>query len=101
MASPKKVVAKSAAKLKRVGNEPDTLRLETGIPLPERGIRDPEFVKQVSDLLGQIKPRQSFVVPKVKLHTVKKLIKTNHGNLLMKSALIKPEERFARIWRVK
>jgi len=101
MESSKKIAAKSAVKLKSVADEMQTLKLESNVPLPERGVRDPEFVKQVGDLLTQIKPRQSFVIPKVKLHTVKKIIKTHHGNLLMKSAVIKPEQRFARIWRVK
>ena len=101
MASPKKTPAKSAVKLGRPAKEMETLKIETNVPLPERGIRDPEFVKQVSSLLDHIKPRQSFVIPKVKLHTVKKLMKTQYASMLMKSAVIQPEQRFARIWRVK
>lgn len=101
MATPKKTAEKIPAKSVRSVSVPEVLKLETNVPMPERGIRDPEFVVKVSEILTQIKPRQSFVVPKVKLHTVKKIIKTQHAAMVMKSAVIKPDERFARIWRVK
>jgi len=101
MATPKKSAEKLPAKVGRPLNQPEVLKLETNVPMPERGVRDPEFVIRVNEILTQIKPRQSFVVPRVKLHTVKKLIKTQHASMIMKSAVIKPDERFARIWRVK
>lgn len=101
MASPKKVAAKLPAKTVEKTVEFELLKLETNVPMPERGVRDPEFLKKVNDILTQIKPRQSFVIPKIKLHTVKKIIKTHHANMIVKSAVIKPQEQFARLWRVR
>ena len=100
MATPKKGAVKSAAKSIKIVSNVEMLKLESNVPMPERGFRDPVFVEQVNSLLLQIKPKQSFVVPKAKLHTVKKLIRTHHEAMVFKSMVIKPEERFARIWRV-
>lgn len=105
MASPKKVAAKLPAKtvekLVEKTVEFELFKLETNVPMPERGVRDPEFLKKINDILAQIKPRQSFVIPRVKLHTVKKIIKTNYAAMIVKSAVIKPQEQFARLWRVR
>lgn len=100
MATSKKQVAKSAP-VGRPRLEPVTMKLESNIPIPLRGIRDPQFVTQVVSLLREIKPKQSFVVPKEKLHAVKKLVKTDFQSLVVKSALIKPDDKFARVWRVR
>jgi hypothetical protein len=101
MATSKKPAAKSAAKATMVKNHLSILKLESNVPLPERGIRDPQFVQEASQIIKSMKVSQSFVVPKHKLHSVKKLIKNDFENLVVKSALIKPEEKFARIWRVR
>lgn len=101
MATSKKSAAKSAAKTFPVKQHMSVLKLESNVPLPERGIRDPQFVLEASQIIKSMKVSQSFVVPKHKLHSVKKLIKTDFENLVVKSALIKPEEKFARIWRVR
>jgi len=100
MATSKKQVAKSAP-VGRPKLEPVTLKLENNVPIPPRGIRDPHFVNEVSSLLNSIKPKQSFVVPKEKLHAVKRLIKTDYQSFVVKSALIKPDDKFARVWRVR
>ena len=101
MATSKKSAVKSAAKTLLVKHSMHVLKLESNVPLPERGIRDPQFVQEASQIIKSMKVSQSFVVPKHKLHSVKKLIKTDFENLVVKSALIKPEEKFARIWRVR
>lgn len=79
----------------------DILKIENNVPMPQRGIRDPEFVSKVVTILSQIKPKQSFVVPKKKAHAVKKVCKSEqHSHMVVRMAVIKPEERFVRVWRV-
>lgn len=81
--------------------EYEVLKLETGIPLPLRSFRDPVFMDKVDVLVKGMKVNQSFVVPKERLHAVKRLVKVRHEELLFKSSLIKPDEKFARVWRVR
>lgn len=76
------------------------LTLENNIPVPLRGLHDPEFVKAIDRLFRDMKPRQSFVVPKPKAHGVKRIHKANHSEILIKSSVIKPEEKFVRFWRL-
>ncbi len=81
--------------------ELQVLKLENNVPMPERGTRDPEFVERVSGLLAQMKVNQSFVVPKKKAHTVKKVTKSDTFNhLTMRMSVIKPDNKFVRIWRL-
>lgn len=101
MATSKKQPVKSTGKLRPLKPEVSLLTLEDNIPLPERGVRDPLFLKQAGDILKKIKPQQSFVVPKSKLHSVKQLIKNEYDHLVIKGQVIQPENKFARIWRVR
>ncbi len=79
----------------------DILKLENNIPMPARGVRDPEFIAKVGAILTHIKPKQSFVVPKKKAHSVKKVCKSDqYSHMVVRMAVIKPEERFVRVWRV-
>ncbi len=79
----------------------DILKIENNIPIPARGVRDPEFVAKVGSILSQIKLKQSFVVPKRKAHSVKKVCKSDqYSHMVVRMAVIKPEERFVRVWRV-
>lgn len=79
----------------------DILKLENNVPMPQRGVRDPEFISKVGVILSQIKPKQSFVVPKRKAHSVKKVCKSEqYSHMVVRMAVIKPEERFVRVWRV-
>lgn len=100
MATTKKPV-KSTGKLKPIRSEMSVLIIEDNVPLPERGVRDPLFLQQAVDILKKIKPKQSFVVPKSKLHSVKRLVKTEFDHLVVKGQVIQPENKFARIWRVR
>jgi hypothetical protein len=100
MATSKKTAVKKAAFV-TAPVEPTMLKLEDNIPVPERGMRDPMFMQQVSDLLKKIKPKQSFIVPRIKLHSVKRMAKNQFEHMLVRGIVIKPEEKFARIWRVK
>ena len=77
------------------------LKLENNVPMPERGARDPEFIEKVSGLLSQMKVKQSFVVPKKKAHSVKKVAKSDtFAHITMRMSVIKPDQKFVRIWRV-
>ena len=64
-------------------------------------MRDPEFNAKAIELLNSIKVKQSFVVPKNKAFTVKKISKLKFANMVLRSALIKPHNQFVRVWRVK
>lgn len=100
--SSKKTAPVAAAKAAlRSKNEQEVLKLESNIPFPERGFRDPEFVQRTEEVLKVIKNTQSFVVPKAKFFAVKKLIKMKYGAYVIKSAIIKPDAKFVRLWRVK
>jgi len=101
MANSKKQPVKSAGRPRVLKQEMSLLTLEDNVPLPERGVRDPLFLQQAGDILKKIKPRQSFVVPKSKLHSVKRLIKSDFERLVIKGQVIQPENKFARIWRVR
>lgn len=109
MANSKKTPIKKKASVKKVGpkstitdyNGMDILKLENNVPLPLRGIRDPLFIEKASKILNDIKVSQSFVVPKPKLYAIQKLAKDSYQSIVIKSAVIKPENKFARIWRVK
>lgn len=97
-----KVVAKKATVTKSSETESyATMKIEDNIPLPKRGIRDPAFLLKASDLLKQIKVKQSFVVPKNKVYAVKKINRTDFAHLALRTALIKPQNQFARVWRIK
>lgn len=99
----KKVLAKKSSRKPVITdyNGMDILKLENNIPLPARGVRDPLFLEKASKVLNDIKVSQSFVVPKPKLYAVQKLVKTSYQSMVIKSAVIKPDNKFARIWRVK
>lgn len=81
--------------------EQSVLVLETGIPFPIRAFRDPEFIEKADALMRGMKISQSFVVPKERLHAVKRIAKINYESQLFKSTIIKPDLKFARVWRVK
>jgi hypothetical protein len=100
MATSKKPAVKKAANVTSPV-QPTILKIEDNIPVPERGMRDPMFMQQVGDLLKKIKPSQSFIVPKVKLYSVKRMAKNQFEHMVVRGIVIKPEEKFARIWRVK
>lgn len=98
----KKPLKKSASSAKiAIDNGINLLQIENNVPLPERGMRDPEFHAKATELLSNIKVKQSFVVPKNKAFTVKKLGKSKFENMVLRSALIKPHNQFVRVWRVK
>ena len=100
MATTKKPV-KSTGKLRPLKSETSVLTIEDNVPLPERGVRDPAFLLEAGNILKKIKPKQSFVVPKSKLHSVKRLVKMEFDHLVIKGQVIQPENKFARIWRVR
>lgn len=77
------------------------LQLENNVPMPKRGMRDPEFVTKASELLQQIKIKQSFVIPKNKVYAIKKINKTDFSHLALRTTLIKPQNEFARVCRIK
>ena len=79
---------------------PVTMSIENNIPLPKRGVRDPEFLLRAEKLLKKIKPKQSFVVPKSKLYSIQKLVKSDFPAYKIRSSVIKPENKFARVWRL-
>lgn len=109
MANSKKTPVKKKAVTKKSSTKPvitdyngmDILKLENNIPLPPRGVRDSLFVEKASKVLNDMKVSQSFVVPKPKLYAIQKLAKTSYQSMVIKYAVIKPENKFARIWRVK
>jgi hypothetical protein len=76
------------------------LELESGIPIPERGVRDPEFYNKMTEVLGSMKPKQSFAMPTRKLHTTKKIIKSHFQNYKIRCVAIDPDKKFTRVWRL-
>jgi hypothetical protein len=82
------------------GSELKLLTLESGIPLPARGERDPEFKNLVRDLLKTMKKGQSFVVPKQKIHLIKKMTSSEFENYKIRTSVITPDKKFGRIWRL-
>lgn len=97
-----KAAAKKSAKNKTVKPSVNgfvMLTLENNVPLPARGERDPEFKSKVRDLLKAIKKGQSFVVPKPRLHMVKKIAGSEFDSYRLRSSIIVPDKKFARIWR--
>lgn len=81
--------------------EQAVLVLETGIPFPARAFRDPEFIDKADSIMRSMKVSQSFVVPKERLHAVKRVAKLYYESMVFKSTVIKPDMKFARVWRVK
>lgn len=81
-------------------NELAILTIETGVPLPERGERDPEFNAKVRGIIGKLKIGQSFVVTKQKLGTVAALAKKDFPEFHLRKAIILPGKTFCRFWRV-
>lgn len=104
MSTKKSTATKNAVQIKggtHSKTEPVVLMLESGIPFPARAFRDPEFIEKANALMKGMKVSQSFVVPKERLHAVKRVAKLNYEALMFKSTIIKPDMKFARVWRVK
>lgn len=78
----------------------ELLKLETGVPIPDRTMRDPVFYNAILNLLKNIKPKQSFVLKKSKVHFTLNLAKKEFESYKMKSSIILPDKNFSRIWRI-
>ena len=101
MSTKKVAIAQVAKTGTRSKNELEVLKLESNVPFPERGFRDPAFIEKADELLKTMRVTQSFVIPKNKFHAFKKLVKIKHGAYVIKSTVIKPDNKFVRIWRTK
>lgn len=75
--------------------------IEDNVPIPPRGARDPETAAKINSILSNLKVKQSFVVPKNKVHTTQQIAKRDFPNIAIRTSIINPEKKFARIWRIK
>lgn len=77
-----------------------TFEIEENIPIPPRGSRDPETAAKINKIFATLKKDQSFVLPRNKLHTAQQIAKTKFPEMKIRTAVINPDKKFARIWRV-
>lgn len=94
----KKKTAKVVRKL-HVAEEMTILRLETGVPMPLR-IRTTEIAKKLTEIMGKMKVKQSFVIHKGSAATVHKVAKEKYPEMRIKCTAILPEKKFSRIFRI-
>lgn len=78
----------------------ETFKLESGIPIPTRKERNPEAKSRARIILAQMKPGQSFVVPKSDLYFVKAVYKAEFEAYKIKITPTLPNGKFFRIFRV-
>ena len=94
----KKKAVKSARKL-QVTEEVTILKLESGVPMPLR-IRTTEITRKLTEIMGKMKVKQSFVVHKGSSATVHKVAKEKYPEMKIKCTAILPEKKFSRIFRI-
>jgi len=93
----REVVAKAAPQV--VGGM-KIMVLETGVPVPSRGNRNEEARGQMRSLFSQMKPGQSFVVPRKLVHVGVYLINKEFEGYKIKTSATSPEKKFFRIFRI-
>lgn len=76
------------------------MTIENDIPIVGRRPHDPVFEKNVIKILTDIKPKQSFVVERPRVHMIKRIIKDRYEAYKMKTAIVDSDKKFVRIWRL-
>lgn len=75
------------------------LELESGIPMPTKNSRNEDARNKMRSLFGQMKPGQSFVVPKNLLHVATHLAKKEYQEYKLRSTATSSDKKFYRIFR--
>lgn len=97
MTKPKKPIPKVVAKILP---SISLMKIENNVPLVGRRPYDPVFEASVLKILNDIRPRQSFVVERPRLHMIKRIINDQFEAYKMKTAIVDAEKKFVRIWRL-
>lgn len=75
------------------------MELESGIPMPTKNSRNEDARNKMRSLFGQMKPGQSFVVPKNLLHVATHLAKKEYQEYKLRSTATSSDKKFYRIFR--
>ena len=76
-------------------------KLESGIPMPTRGERNPEQTAQLRSILQRMEIGNSFVVPKNVVYKATYLANKEFGSYKLRSSATSTDRKWYRIFRVR